>query len=132
MYFAASSLTRILICFATKFTLICSTNRVIIFSRSSSSKDVNRITSSRRLRNSGLKAFFTSAITWSSTFGGTPVLEGAENPICDFLSRNRAPRFEVSGSDCLRPQQQLFLHGWHVRGGQLHSRPFLHHHREVC
>ena len=43
-----------------RLTLICSTSRLMIFSRSSSVSEVNRITSSSRFRNSGLKERFTS------------------------------------------------------------------------
>ena len=45
----------------------------MIFSISSSTSEVKRMTSSRRLRNSGLNARFTSAITISSTFRGNRV-----------------------------------------------------------
>ena len=49
--------SRILICLATRLMLICSTSRSMILIRSSSVSEVKRITSSRRLRNSGLNAF---------------------------------------------------------------------------
>src|ERR1035441_9352534 len=53
-------------CLETRFTFTMFTNRSMILIRSSSVSDVNRITSSRRLRNSGLNAFFTSLRTMSS------------------------------------------------------------------
>src|ERR1022692_1460908 len=67
----------------------------MILSRSSSVSEVNRITSSRRLRTSGLKAFLTSLRTISSILVGMPSPMGVEKPRWPRFSRKRAPRLEV-------------------------------------
>src|ERR1035437_1744839 len=91
-YFDASGVNRIFTCLATRFTFTKFTNRSMILIRSSSVSEVNRITSSRRLRNSGLNAFFTPLRTMSSILVEAASPAGIETPSLLGFPRKRAPR----------------------------------------
>src|SRR5215471_993988 len=109
MCLAASIARRILICLAARFWLIWPVSRSMIFSRSSSVSEVNRMISSRRLRNSGLNAFFTSLITWSSTLAGRPSLGAAIHirvRLLDFIEKDDGIRRAL---DALGQLATLFI-----------------------
>jgi hypothetical protein len=71
------------------------TSRSMIWIRSSSVSEVKRITSSRRLRNSGLKAFLTS-LDHVLDLGGTPSRPPGWKPRCRASQEARA---QVRGHD---------------------------------
>ena len=95
IHFLASSFTEMVMDFCARLPFNCCTSNSTICNRSPSLSDWKRITSSSRFRNSGLKVFFTSFLTSSSTFSLTRSSRSLWKPSPCFFRRCRAPMFEV-------------------------------------